>query len=91
MKKVFAGHNLFQRVLSLALAVVLVLGYLPGTAIRSLAAAIPGTVTTVADPETLTRPTEIYGTNTLNAGKITVGNLYLQARCCCLWGPELCR
>ena len=73
MKKVFAGHNLFQRVLSLALAVVLVLGYLPSTAIRSSAAAIPGTVTTVADPETLTRPTEIYGTNTLNAGKITVG------------------
>ena len=34
---------------------------------------VPGSVVTVADPETLHRPIDIYGQNTLNAGKITVG------------------
>ncbi len=73
MKKVLEDCGLFRRGLALVLAFVMVLGYLPTAATRASAAAVPGTVTTVADPETLTRPAQIYGQNTLNAGKITVG------------------
>ena len=61
--------SLLQRVLAFALAFVMVCGYVPFTA----SADNVEPITTVADPETLTRPETIYGDNTENAGKITVG------------------
>ena len=51
------------------MAAVMVLGMLPVTGTVMAAA---GT-TTYADPQTLTRPTDIYGDTTLNTGKVTVG------------------
>jgi len=69
------GFNLFhkdkrKRVMALILTAVMVLSYLPA---KQVEAASPGAVTTVADPETLHRPIDIYGHDTLHAGKITVG------------------
>ena len=64
-------RNLFQRVLCMVICAAMILAYLPGGLLRAQAAG--GDVTTVADPETLTRPGTIYGDSTLNAGKITVG------------------
>ena len=58
-----------------ALAAVMALSgvpTIPASAAGSTTPA-PGTVTTVHDPETLHRPIDIYGQNTLNGGKITVG------------------
>ena len=62
--------NGLKRVMSLLLAFAMVVGYIPVTASAAEAA---GIITTVADPQTLTRPQTIYGNNTENAGKITVG------------------
>ena len=74
------GLNLFRkdtrsRILALALAAVMALSGIPSIPARAAdsTAPAPGTVTTVHDPETLHRPIDIYGQNTLNAGKITVG------------------
>lgn len=63
--------NWMKRLLSLALCLVLVAGYLPGPA--NAAVGEPGDITTVADPATLTAPEVVYGNNTKHAGKITVG------------------
>lgn len=63
------SHTLLRRLLSLVLVFVMVAGYIPVTASADTIAP----VTTVADPETLHRTEEIYGDNTLNAGKISVG------------------
>lgn len=49
---------------------LMMVGYLPTAAD---AASEPGTVDTVADPGTLPRVEQIYGKNTQNAGKVTVG------------------
>ena len=46
--------------------------YIPGMARKSTAAEQDGIIT-VADLQTLTHPAQIYGENTLNAGKVTVG------------------
>lgn len=75
MKKTQGRYSALNRVLALLLAFVMVAGYFPTTSGWKVSAAelAPGTITTVADPETLTRPTDIYGQNTLNAGKVTVG------------------
>ena len=61
----------WMRLLSLALCLVMVAGYLPGPA--EAATGDPGDITTVADPATLTAPELVYGDNTKHAGKITVG------------------
>ena len=63
------SYSLLQRVLAFVLVFVMVAGYVPVTASADQA----GSIITVADPATLSRPEEIYGSNTLNAGKITVG------------------
>ena len=59
-----------KRLLAFALAMLMMVGYLPTAAD---AASEPGTVDTVADPGTLPRVEQIYGKNTQNAGKVTVG------------------
>ena len=61
----------FQRIMSLLLCVALLAAYLPASLVKSSAAT--ESITTIADPETLTRPGTIYGDNTINTGKITVG------------------
>ncbi len=66
MKRTFS-----QRVLSVLLCAAMLLAYVPGGILRANAAA--GDIKTVADPATLTRPGTIYGDNTANAGKVTVG------------------
>lgn len=72
-------HSMGQRLFAMLLAVLLVFGMVPvtGTAATVSTVSTDGTATTgvdtVADPETLTRPGTIYGDNTLNAGKVTVG------------------
>ena len=71
------GLNLFRkdtrsRITALALAAVMALSGIPS--IPAQAEENNTTVVaTVADPETLHRPIDIYGQNTLNGGKITVG------------------
>ena len=65
-------HTLRQRALTLLLCVAMLATYLPGIGLSAAAADNDG-ITTVADPQTLTRPAAIYGENTLNAGKVTVG------------------
>lgn len=74
-KKLF---SMWQRISALALAVLMVLGMVPFvrmSAVSVTAGAADGSdgITTVADPETLTRPETIYGDSTANAGKVTVG------------------
>lgn len=71
MKKESKNYSLWQRFGALALVAVLVFGMLPATGTADSGTGT--TVTKVEDPETLTRPQEIYGDNTLNAGKVTVG------------------
>ena len=75
MRKESKNYGLWQRFGALALAAVLVFGMLPNTGFAAIGS--NGTndadAVTKADPETLTRPQEIYGDNTLNAGKVTVG------------------
>ncbi len=63
--------NIFRRGFAFLLVMALLAGYIP--AINVSAEDAPDLTTTVADPETLTRPEAVYGDNTLNAGKITVG------------------
>ena len=70
MKKMQKKKN--NRLIAWALSAVMVLGGIQTVPVRA-AASTTGTVSTVADPETLHRPIDIYGQNTLNAGKITVG------------------
>ena len=79
MNQALNGYNrfrLWQRVSALMLAVLMIFGILPYAHITYAAdsgKAVDGGITTVADPETLTRPELIYGDNTINAGKVTVG------------------
>lgn len=72
MRKNVRKHSPFQRLMAFALAFVMVMGYVPAAASADTTV-VPGTVTTVSDPETLTRPEAIYGNDTENAGKVTVG------------------
>ena len=73
MEKTQRRTPILHRVIAILLAFVLVAGYFPTTSGWKVSAAEPGAIDTVADPETLTRPTTIYGSNTLNAVKVTVG------------------
>ena len=71
------GLNLFRkdtksRIVALALATVMALSGIPSIPVQAEENNTT-VVATVADPETLHRPIDIYGQNTLNAGKITVG------------------
>ena len=67
-------RSVWQRISSFALAVILVLGLLPVRALADDSLGVPvGEVTTVADPDTVSRPADVYGDNTKNAGKVTVG------------------
>ena len=75
MKENKKGYPLYQRTLALVMAALLTLGVLP---VQSRAAITTEDYTidhisTVADPQTLGRPGSIYGDDTLNAGKVTVG------------------
>lgn len=72
MKNTQGRHSVLNRALAFLLAVVMVAGYFP-TNIWKVSATAANGITTVADPQTLTRPETIYGDNTLNAGKVTVG------------------
>ncbi len=64
-----------KRTLAAMMAVALIVTGLPemGLKVQADNSASTAGITTVADPETLTRPVTIYGENTQNAGKITVG------------------
>lgn len=70
--KIRSNYNLFHRVFAVMLAVVVVMGCLPIVAIAD-DPTLSDVITTVADPGTLTRPETIYGNDTENAGKVTVG------------------
>lgn len=70
MKEEARKYGWGKRLLAFALAMLMMVGYLPTAAD---AASEPGTVDTVADPGTLPRVEQIYGKNTQNAGKVTVG------------------
>lgn len=74
------GLKLFRkekrnRLIALALSAVMILGGVPTVPSYAADSEIPspGTIVTVSDPETLHRPIDIYGQDTFNAGKITVG------------------
>ncbi|MBQ8816755.1 MAG: VWA domain-containing protein, partial [Lachnospiraceae bacterium] len=74
------GFKLFQRdkrkrLIALTLSAVMILGGMPTVPAYAADSGtpVPGTIVTVADPETLHRPIDIYGQDTFNAGKITVG------------------
>ncbi len=75
MKENTKHYPLYQRLLSFAMAAVLVFGIVPlDTRAETTAQdyAVDHT-TTVADPDTVSRPVDVYGDNTENAGKVTVG------------------
>ena len=72
MRKQTKKGCLLHRILALVLTLVMVGGMLPETTV-SWAAPVGGTITTVADPDTVSRPADVYGNDTENAGKITVG------------------
>jgi len=72
MKKFFKENEMIRRAFAFFMAAVMFMGYLPVTT-RAETEPNPGEITTVSDPATLTRPEAIYGSNTLNAGKVTVG------------------
>lgn len=72
-RKEYTAMSLWQRVISLALALVMVFGMLPTMSVSSVTVSNGSGITTVVDPETLTRPGTIYGDSTINTGKVTVG------------------
>ena len=75
MKENTKRYPLYQRVLSFAMAALLVFGIIPLDT-RAATTAEEYTVehtATVADPQTIGRPGSVYGDNTRNAGKVTVG------------------
>ncbi len=65
-------NGVFKKLTSLVLVLAMVLVLAPVIPVATHAAE-PGKISTSADPQTLTRPNEIYGDNTQNAGKVTVG------------------
>lgn len=66
-----------NRALAMVLAVVCAFSfiYVDGLSMKAVAAPADdtGVISTVDDPETLTRPLDTFGNSTLNAGKILVG------------------
>lgn len=61
-----------HRALSVLLTIALLITYIPLLSFSASSDTVSA-ITTVADPATLTRPETIYGDNTVNAGKVTVG------------------
>lgn len=75
MKQNTKHYPLYQRLLSFAMAALMVFGIIPLDT-RAATTAEEYTVehiSTVADDQTIGRPGSVYGDNTLNAGKVTVG------------------
>ncbi len=75
MKENTKRYPLYQRLLSIAMAALMVFGIIPLDT-RAATTAEEYTVdhtTTVADPDTVSRPVDVYGDDTANAGKVTVG------------------
>ncbi len=74
MKKNMEHYSVSKRLGAFMMALLMVVGLLPA---RVYAAEDPtnvvGAVTTVSDPDTVSRPVDVYGSNTQNAGKVTVG------------------
>jgi len=73
MKKKIKG---IKRGLAVVMAAALLITGLPDADLTASAAATTegvGVISTVDDPQTLTRPTDTYGNSTINAGKILVG------------------
>ena len=70
MKEKTREYSWGKRLIAFALALLMVVGYFPTVAD---AASAPGTVETETDPGTLPRVEQIYGKNTMNAGKVSVG------------------
>ncbi len=66
------GFTRLQRVLACALTLVLCVTLLPLDGLKGFTAET-GSGTTVDDPHTLVRPTDVYQGTTYNAGKILVG------------------
>ena len=74
MKKM-RQYRRWQRWGAMAMALLLVFTNVP-VLTHAENSAIPyavGQITTVADPDTVQRPVNVYGDNTMNAGKVTVG------------------
>lgn len=69
MKKKGQIKPVAKRLCALLVVLMLLVGVLPTAAF----AADSDLITTVTDPQTLTRPSDIYGNDTQNAGKVTVG------------------
>lgn len=68
-------HTTWQRLGALTLALLMVIGLLPTDALAAQSddSGVMGQVQTIADPDTIRRHDDVYGDNTLNAGKVTVG------------------
>lgn len=73
MKNKEGRYSWAQRLGAFALAMLMVAGILPARVFAAGEEKAVGQVTTVADPDTVSRPVDTYGDNTQNAGKITVG------------------
>lgn len=73
MKNKKGRYSWAQRLGAFALAVLMVAGILPARVFAAEEEQTVGQVTTVADPDTVSRPVDTYGQNTQKAGKITVG------------------
>lgn len=75
MKENTKCYPLYQRLLSFALAAVMVFGILPvqTRAVTDAEEYLVDHTDTVADPDTVSRPADVYGNDTEHAGKVTVG------------------
>ena len=75
MKKTNRYRPWYQRLLSVGLAALIAFGAIPLNTRAETTAQdyTQDLLTTVADPQTIGRPGSVYGDNTLNAGKVTVG------------------
>lgn len=75
MKRRTRKTTSLQRIGAFVLALVMVLGIVPAKPVLAADTSrkLVGTYDTVADPDTVSRPVDLYGTNTMNAGKVTVG------------------
>ena len=73
MKKMEGRYSWTQRLGAFALAMLMVVGILPTRIFAAEEEQAVGRTSTVADPDTVSRPADVYGDNTQNAGKITVG------------------
>lgn len=74
MRKKTRNNSLLKRVGAFALALLMVVGILPTSAVAAgSGSGVMGEVSTIADPDTIRRHDQVYGNDTENAGKVTVG------------------